>query len=613
MDCHSTKCNISPDNKYKILLMGNPNVGKSVIFSKLTGLDALAANYPGTTVTYTLGNLCYNKDKATIIDVPGTYSLDVTSEAEKIAKDFLQQGADGIIFVLDSTNLERNLNLALQVLEYKIPTIFVLNMLDVAKRKGINIEVNKLEELLGAPVIPQVAILGQGMKALLHSAFEVIKKGQLPKVEYAQRDRWEIATEITKEVQVKDNKDLKVSIMEKLDDLTVTPWPGLPIVLLIMLAAMGFVVGGGKALRGGLLLPLFGYYARFMYSVVSSFLGLEFIQNTLGSIVSIDIIKNILVGQMTDASTIPEGFGVLIKAVEWPIALVLPYVFLFYIVLSFLEDSGLLPRLGILVDGFMKKMGLQGGNIIPIFLGYGCAVPAILGTRAATTVKERKIISILVCLTVPCVSQMGALVFLLGDRSLLLVILLFAISFVMMFITGQILSRIIPGKIDPIIIEVPNLLKPNFKTLIRKVWIRIKNFLIEAEIPMIIAILFAAIVYEFGILNRLGELLRPLVVTWLGLPQDASLILILGVIRRELAVVPLLEMGLSTQQLLVGGTVAMFYMPCIAVFGVLAQEFKFKFALGIAVLTTSLAFLLGGVINHSINLFSNLLFMIGGM
>lgn len=603
MDCHSTKSNISPDTKYKILLMGNPNVGKSVIFSKLTGMDALAANYPGTTVTYTLGNLCFNKDKATLVDVPGTYSLDVTSEAEKIAKDFLEQGANGIIFVLDSTNLERNLNLALQVLEYKIPTVFVLNMLDVAKRKGINIDLNKLEQLLGAPVIPQIAVLGQGMKALIRTTFDVIKKTQLPKVDYFKADRWEKAAEIVAQVQSKETKGSKVSFMEKLDDLTVTPWPGLPIVLLLMLSAMGFVVGGGKALRGGILLPLFEYYASFMHYIVDSFLGFDLIQNTLGSLIPLDVLQNILVGE----------FGVLIKAVEWPIALVLPYVFLFYIVLSFLEDSGLLPRLGILVDGFMKKMGLQGGNIIPIFLGYGCAVPAILGTRAATTVKERKIISILVCLTVPCVSQMGALVFLLGDRSFGLVILLFALSFMVMFITGQILSRIIPGKIDPVIIEVPNLLKPNTKTLVRKVWVRIKNFLIEAEIPMILAILFAAVVYELGLLNRIGELMRPLVVTWLGLPQDASLILILGVIRRELAVVPMMEMGLSTQQLLVGGTVAMFYMPCIAVFGVLAQEFKFKFALFIGVLTTTLAFVLGGLLNHFINILYSLLSIIGGM
>ena len=593
MDC-STQHELSPDSKYKLLLMGNPNVGKSVIFSKLTGMNALAANYPGTTVTYTMGTVRNKGETATLIDVPGTYSLDVTSEAEKIAQDFLNQGADAIIFVLDSTNLERNLNLALQVLEYKIPTVFVLNMLDVAERKGIDIDVNLLEEILGAPVIPQVAILGQGLNQLIATSWKVTKENNQETIKFDKdADKWAIASEITSKVQKRKAPSLTRGFMENLDDLTVKPWPGLPITIGLLLIAMGFVVGGGKALRAVVLLPIFnGYFVPVMEYLVNGLINFSFIQNTIGSLIDINIIQNILVGE----------FGVLIKGVEWPITLVLPYVFLFYIVLSFLEDSGLMPRLGILVDGIMKKMGLQGGNLIPIFLGYGCAVPAILGTRASTSMKERKIIATIVALSVPCISQTGAFIALLGNHSFLLVILMILMSFAVMFITGSILAKILPGKIDPIILEVPNLLKPNGKTLVRKVWFRIKNFMVEAELPMILAILFAAVVYEFGLLNSLGEIMKPLVVTWLGLPQEASLLLILGIIRRELAVLPMMEMGLSTAQLMVGATVAMFYMPCIAVFGVLAKEFKLKFALSIALLTTTVAFLLGGLLNHSINI-----------
>ncbi|SES72473.1 ferrous iron transporter B [Anaerobranca gottschalkii] len=594
----------SDNYKYKILLMGNPNVGKSVIFSKLTGLDALAANYPGTTVTYTIGTISFNDKKGTLIDVPGTYSLDVTSEAEKIAKDFLNQGADGIIFVLDSTNLERNLNLAFQVLEYKIPIVFVLNMLDVAKRKGIEIDVDKLSQLLGAPVIPQIAVLGQGLKKVLQTTFKVIEEKRIANFSIIGQDNWEKAKYIASQVQVKKLVSGKIPLVEKLDDLTVTPWPGLPIMAFIILVSMALVVGGGKAIRSVILLPLFNrFYIPFIENIVHTFLNLGFIQNTIGSIIDLTIFSNILVGD----------FGVLIKGVEWPIALVLPYVLLFYFILSILEDSGLLPRLGILVDGFMKKIGLQGGNIIPIFLGYGCAVPAILGTRAATTLKERKIISILVTLSVPCVSQTGAFIVLLGNHSFWLVLLMIGLSFLVLFSTGQILAKIIPGKVDPIIIEVPNLLYPNLKALFRKVFIRIKNFMIEAELPMIMAILFAAVVYEFGILKSLGEILKPLIVSWLGLPQEASILLVLGIVRRELAVLPMMEMGLTTQQLFVGATVAMFYMPCISVFGVLAQEFKFKFALFIALFTTSFALLLGGIINHLINLFSLLASLLGVM
>ncbi len=593
MNCHAPNEYISPDSKYKLLLMGNPNVGKSVIFSKLTGLDSLAANYPGTTVTYTMGTLCYKGEKATLIDVPGTYSLDVTSQAEEIAIDFLKQGADAIIFVLDSTNLERNLNLALQVLEYKIPTIFVLNMMDVSERKGIKIDVRLLQEELKAPVIPQIAVLGQGLNNLLQVTFGILASGQEISFPKNINDKWEAAAKIIAKAQKSEKSSTIRGTMEKLDDLTVTPWPGLPIVLGVLLISFAFVIGGGRAIRAALLLPLFNnYFTPFMEFLVDGLFSFSFIESTLGAIVNTDIIRNILVGE----------FGVLIKGVEWPIALVLPYVFLFYIVLSFLEDSGLMPRLGILVDGVMKKMGLQGGNVVPMLLGYGCAVPAILGTRSATTKKERMIISTLVTLSIPCISQTGAFIVLLGSHSYSLVMLLVFISFIVMFFTGKILSKIIPGKIDPVIIEVPNLLKPNGKTLVRKVWIRIKNFMIEAELPMILAILFAATIYEFGLLDKLGVFMRPLVVSWLGLPEEASLVLILGIIRRELAVIPMMEMGLSTAQLLVGATVAMFYMPCISVFGVLAQEFKLKFAIMIAVLTTSVAFLLGGVINHLLNI-----------
>jgi ferrous iron transport protein B len=583
MSCHEISKKIDPDAKYKILLMGNPNVGKSVVFSKYTGIEAITANYPGTTVSYSVGNIFHDNTKAALIDVPGTYSLEVTSEAEEIAREMLDSGADSIIAVLDATNLERNLNLALEILEYNIPTVFLLNMVDVAERKGITVDVKELRNLLGAPVIPGIAVLGRGLNRLIENTYRSIdQKPQYPKL--TQAEKWEKAKEIAKSVQKKEDisENRTKNFWEKLDDLTVSPWPGLPIAIGIMVSAMGLIVGGGKAIRSVLLLPLFnGYYVPFMEGLVSRF-------------VEPGLLYNILVGEL----------GFLIKGIEWPIALVLPYVFFFYIVLSFLEDSGFMPRLGILVDGLMQKIGLQGGSIIPIFLGYGCAVPAILGTRAATSEKERKIISTIVPLAVPCVSQLGALIVLLGDYSFTLVLAVLVISFLVMIIAGKILDKVIPGKVNPIIIEVPNLLQPNLQALLRKVRMRLKHFILEAELPMILAIGFAALMFETGALIRFGEIISPLVVNWLGLPQEASIVLILGIVRRELAVLPLMDMGLGIQQLMVGASVAMFYMPCVAVFGVLAKEFSFRFALKIAFLTTSVALLIGGIVNQVFNLFA---------
>ena len=250
---------------------------------------------------------------------------------------------------------------------------------------------------------------------------------------------------------------------------------------------------------------------------------------------------NILVGE----------YGVLIKGIEWPFALVLPYVFLFYVALSFLEDSGYLPRLGVLVDGILKRIGLNGGNIIPIIMGYGCAVPAILGSRAATTKKERIIIASIVSLSVPCVAQTGAFISLLGEQSVLALIAVYLISFFAMFISGVIAKKLIPGKSDPILLEIPNLLMPDVKALLKKISIRTKHFMIEAEIPMVLAIAFAALVVETGALNAAARFIEPFVGGWLGLPKEATLGLILGVLRRELAVLPLLELDLSTMQLLV--------------------------------------------------------------
>ncbi|MCW3489434.1 ferrous iron transporter B [Dethiobacter alkaliphilus] len=565
----------------RILLMGNPNVGKSVIFSKLTGREVLAANYAGTTVTYTQGKVNFKGQEAVLIDVPGTYSLEATSCAEEVAVDFLQQGAHVVMCVLDATNLERNLNLALQLQEFGLPVVFALNLVDVAERKGITIEVAALEKELGAPVIPTVAIRNVGLRELLEQAYglaEACCAGE-KKVAMTQGERWQEVGRIAENVQRVEHRH--PTFWEKLGDQMIMPFPGLPIAVLVMAAALGVVVGGGKALRSLLLLPLINdLYMPFIYRVISGF-------------VPEGMLRNVLVGE----------YGVLIKGIEWPFALILPYVFLFYIVLSFLEDSGYLPRLAVLVDGVLARIGIQGGNIIPIFMGYGCAVPAILGTRAATTFKERLIVTSLVSLAIPCVSQTAAFIALLGAQSALVLVLVYLISMGSIIFGGMILNRMIPGKTDPILLEVPNLLKPDRKALINKITIRTRHFLMEAEIPMLLGIGVAALVAETGFLAYVSVYAEPLVAGWLGLPGEITLSLILGIVRRELAVLPMLEMDLTTLQLLVGSVVALFYLPCISVLGVLVKEFGLKLAASISIATIVAALFFGGVINQVVSLF----------
>lgn len=577
MSCHETVKVKDSNHERKVLLVGNPNVGKSVIFSRLTGVQVESANYPGTTVDVSSGEFTWNNKKAVLIDVPGVYSLEANSVAEEVAINILEEGADLIIYVLDATNLGRNLDLALQLAKYQIPVVYALNLVDIAEMQGIVIDTKRLSELLMAPVIPTVATQNKGLKELAEVSFtdnnqELAATSQRAPV--SSEMRWKKIDQIIKEVEKEGSK--QESFLQRLGEWTIQPMPGWPIAIFVLLLSLGIVVGGGKGLRALILLPL-----------VNNII-VPFITTVVSAIVPEGIFLNLLVGE----------YGVLIKSIEWPFALVLPYVFLFYIVFSILEDSGYLPRLAVMADATLKRLGIQGGSIIPLMLGYGCAVPAILGTRTATTKKERMIVTALVSFAIPCASQSAAFFALLGDHSLLVLVLMYLISFLALAGVGAILNRVIPGQTQPLLIEIPNLLPPDWSTLTKKLKMRMKHFLVEAEIPMFLGILLAAVVVETGLFNQVSIWIEPMVSGWLGLPPESSLSLLLGIIRRELAVLPLLELNLSTLQLLVGATLALFYLPCISVFAVLAKEFSLKFALGIGASTIAAAFLFAGIINH---------------
>lgn len=575
MGCHTEKAlPISSEDKIKILLMGNPNVGKSVIFSKLTGVHVDSSNYVGTTVDFTYGDVKHRNKMGMIIDVPGTYSLQASSEAERVATNFLEEGADAIICVLDATHLDRNLDLALSLREYPIPIVYALNLLDVAERQGIIIDVEKLEKRLKAPVIPTVAIKNKGLRKLLDTAFSLANETVEAFPKQTEEERWETIADIIGDVQRHEYKE--PTFIEKLEYITLKPWPGIPIALLVLLLSLGVVVGGGKALRALILLPL-------VNNVITPFLT-----RIVGLVVPAGIFRNLLVGE----------FGILKIGIEWPFALILPYVLLFYLVFSFLEDSGYLPRIAVLADGALSKLGIQGGNIIPMMLGYGCAVPAILGTRAATTYKERIMVATLVSFAIPCASQSGAFFALLGDKSILALILVYLMSLITLFVVGLVMNKAIKGKGQPMLLEIPNLLLPDRTAFFKKLKLRMKHFLLDAEGPMLIGIVIAAVIAETGILNSFSTMIEPFVEGWLGLPKEASLSLLLGIIRRELAVLPLLELDLNLLQLLVGSVVALFYLPCLSVFGVLTKEFSLKTSLGIGIATTATAFLIAGIINQ---------------
>jgi len=559
----------------KILLIGPPNVGKSVIFNKLTGLDAMISNYAGTTIDYKEGYLSDFADYY-LIDVPGTYTLDATNEAEKVATDMLEQGADLVIAVLDGKNLESSLYLLLQVLEKKLPTLAVINRIDMLNKKGLEVQEELLASRLGVDVITTVAVEDKGLAELKERIKNLLENDCQ---QYFAREEitsnWDFAEELTLEIlnPVERAAGAEGDRLEKWGNLLAQPWPGIPLAFIILSLIFGIVVGIGMGLRQYILLPFFE--------------GLIFplIISAVETVIPSGIFRNILIGE----------YGFLIKGLEWPFALVLPYVISFYTALSLLEDVGYLPRLGVLLDGIFARLGLSGSNIIPLLLGYGCAIPGIAATRAMPTRRERVMVSTMICLAVPCISQTGAMISLLAEESIAVMILVFAASFLVLAGNALVLNAILPGSKNATLVEIPPLLFSGPQILGRKIWLRVKTYLKSGAVMMIYAIAGAAVLFELGLLEYIGRLLQPVVESWLLLPAEASIPLILGIVRRELAVLPLLEMNLAGFQLFTGALVALFYVPCIAVLAMLAREFNLKLAVKILLFTIVFSFLVGGL------------------
>ncbi len=201
----------------------------------------------------------------------------------------------------------------------------------------------------------------------------------------------------------------------------------------------------------------------------------------------------------------------------------------------------------------------------------------------------------MICMAVPCISQTGAFIAMLSERSVSVVPAVFMLSFAALLVSGLIMDRLFKGPRPLTIIEIPELLLPRRQVLMKKIWVKLKHYVMNGALPMIIAVAIAALLYETGIMASVGSLLSPLVVHWLRMPEEASIPLILGIMRRELAVLPLLEMKPTTLQLFVGAVVGLFYVPCIAIIATLAREFNVKTALFMLILTSTTAFLAGGI------------------
>ncbi len=549
----------------KILLVGNPNVGKSAIFNRLTGLDVIISNYPGTTVDFTKGSVRIEDKIYELIDTPGTYSLEPTCEAEEVTAKQISEMDDNdiIINVVDATNLERNLYLTLGLLETGKPMLVALNLWDDTKHKGIDVDVKKLKKFLQVPIITTSGLTGTGIKNLI----EEVKNAGSPNIHRRTSDeKWKDVGKIVMDVQ--KVKHRHHTIIEKFEDLTIKPVTGIPIAIIVLFLTFTVVRFIGEGLIGNVFDPLFENFY------------LPVIENLANVLKDNEILYKIFIGTLVNGKIdLFASLGVLTSGIYIPLAAVLAYIIVFYLVLEILEDSGYLPRLSVLTDSIFHKFGLHGFGIVPTMLGLGCRVPGVMATRVFETRKQRFIAITLLATAVPCSSQTAALfgIFAL-TQNFNYIYLVFATLLAMFVINGILLNKFIKGESPEILLEIPPYRKIKLKIVLKKLWMRVRVFLINAVPVMFLGILVLNILDILGIVNFISVIFEPIFKNLFGLPGEAVFPIATGFLRKELAVgmlIPLVVSGtLNGQQLIIASVLSVIMFPCIATFAIMLKEMK---------------------------------------
>ena len=560
--------------------MGNPNVGKSVVFSRLTGVRVITSNYPGTTVGFTQGLMKIGEESVHIIDVPGIYSLEASSEAEKIAL-LIHDTGDRIINVVNAANLERNLYLTLQLLEKNIPVVVALNMWDDAQYRGIHIDLEKLRELLGVPVIPTVALTGQGIKELVENIPGAVVPAKSTRNHH---ERWVEIGRIIKLVQRISHRHR--TVLERLADASVKPFTGTVLAAVVLTCAFLVIRFIGESLIDHVLDHFFKTFWTPVVLSISSFLG------------GVGVLHDIVVGHISGGEIhYIESFGLLTSGLYIPLAMVLPYIFSFYLMLGLLEDTGYLPRLAVLMDTFMHRLGLHGYAIIPTLLGFGCKVPAVLSTRILESTRERFIAATLISIAVPCAALQAMIFGLVGREGGQYVAVVYGTLFSVWIIVGIILNRMVKGFSPELLIEIPPYRLPAGRAVLQKLWMRVRGFLIEA-VPIILgAVLVINVMHVLGVFSAVASFTSPVVTGILGLPSEAVMGLIVGLLRKDVALGMLSTLSMSAKQLVVSSVVLAMFFPCIAVFVMLLKELGVRNTMKSSGIMIAAVLITGGILN----------------
>ncbi len=601
----------------RVFLVGNPNVGKSVVFNALTGSYAVVSNYPGTTVEVSRGHATLDGERVEVVDTPGMYSLRPITDEERVTRDILLAGQGLMVHVVDAKNLPRMLPLTLELCMMGRPVVLALNLMDEAGRAGVAVDTEALIGALGIPVVEMVATKGQGLDALraaiaapplpppppavrfpasVEAALERISRGLPPEagrfwaLHLLERDPAAAALfpeaaegaaaearglggasraralpadiaqafhEASKRILAgvfHDGVRRGVPIHQRLDALLLNPWTGFPILALVI------------------------YFG--LYQFVGVFGGgtvVDFLENTVfGTWVNpwFERIFAVLLPSETWRSLFVGEYGMLTLGLRYATAIILPVVGTFFLAFSVLEDTGYLPRLAMMLDRLFKAIGLNGRAVIPLVLGFGCDTMATMVTRILETRRERVIATFLLALSIPCAAQIGVILGLLSGHPGALA--LWALIMLGIFVAaGTLMAGFLPGERPTFFMELPPLRWPSLKNVWSKTVSRMGWYFLEVFPLFILASFLIWIGQVTGLFPKLVAAIVPLV-KFLGLPAEAAVAFLFGFFRRDYGAAGLYDLqrsgGMGGNQLLIATVVLTIFLPCIAQFLIMRKE-----------------------------------------
>ncbi|MDR1433437.1 MAG: ferrous iron transporter B [Puniceicoccales bacterium] len=541
--------------RYKIVLVGNPNVGKTSIFNMFSRKYAEISNYPGTSVAFASTKLHFGE----LIDSPGIYDISEDSPAAKITKECIEE-ADVIVNVVNALTLDRDLTLTLQLLNTRKKMVFVVNQVDEAKKRGISIDLEELTRSLNLDVVEAVAVKNIGryeiMRAIISAVHRHCHCPLLANCCSAARVEDITARCMSSNVVVPPP-------YQKIDRLLINPIVGWPIAIMILFALfkiLGVFISG--VVVDHLLASIDRWYVPFVSKIVMAGFG-------------DGMISEILVGE----------FGVLTMVVQMVFGILFPLIVGFYVFMSALEDSGYIPRLATLANKGYNFLGLNGSAIIPTLLGFGCGAMGTMATRILGSRKERIIVTAMIGICVPCAAQQGIIVAMLASVGNVAVWFIYlGTMLTLMVASGKILGYFFKGSPSKFVESLPPLRIPSLKNCCRKTFHKAKHFLLESLPIFAVSSIVIAVLHRIGMLGRLQSALAPIVENLLHLPKEFADVFVMGIIRRDFASVGVLNMAkevLTNVQIVTATVVVSLFVPCINAIIVILKEMGWKVALSL--------------------------------